>query len=83
MTVTKCLYCLQIKWIAKCMRDHHGLCLIRQCFFKPCDINIVLRNCHIYKHWNCTILDYWCYCCRKTCSNCDYLIASFYLSFSQ
>ena len=75
MFFTEISDCLKVKRISKCVCQHDCLCLWRICSLQKLRINVVLRNRHIDKNRNCTVLDDRRYGCRKTCRNCDNLIS--------
>ena len=77
MTVTKFTNSFQIKWISQCMCDHNCFCFFRPGFFQHCYINVILRNRHVYKNRNRTILDHRRYCCRESGCYCDNFISAF------
>ena len=83
MAVTEFFYCLQVKWISKCMCKHDSFCLRRPCSFQKGRINVVLWNGHIDKYRYGPILDHWRNRCRETCRNRDHLISRKDLTFFQ
>ena len=65
------------------MGDHHSLCLWGKRFFQAGYINIVLRDRHIHKNRNRSVLDHRSHCCGEACRHCDHLVSRQHLAFLQ
>ena len=72
---TEILQSFQIKRISKRMCQHHRFCLWRNGFLKLFRVNVVLRNCHIHKHRDCSILNHRRYRCRESCCHRNHFVS--------
>ena len=81
VTITEAFDCLKVKWISKSMRQHDCLGLWRICTLQKLRIDVVLRDRHINKNRNRSVLDDRCYGCRETCCNGDDFVSRKDLTF--